>query len=83
MTIQSWRLSPAQWPVDQYGLSPGKAPTFEMFVYVEDVDATVDLLRKAGFRVLRSPNDMPWDERVGVVLDPEDNPVALATTSSG
>jgi len=72
-----------EWPVNQYGLSVGTAPNFEMFVYVEDVDGVVDLLREAGVRVLRSPADMPWGERVGVVLDPNDNPVALATASSG
>ncbi|MDQ6675189.1 MAG: hypothetical protein M3069_31385 [Chloroflexota bacterium] len=54
-----------QWPVDRYGLSPGKAPNFEMLVYVENVDNTVDLLRQAGVRVLRSPNDMPPGERAG------------------
>lgn len=31
--------------------------------------------------VLREPVDMPWDERVAYVADPEGNPVALANGS--
>jgi lactoylglutathione lyase len=53
-----------------------------MFVYVEDVDATVDEFKRSGVRVLRDPQDMPWGERVGYVSDPEGNPVAMATAPS-
>src|SRR5829696_8069416 len=35
----------AAWPVDQYGRGLGTGPRFEMFIYVDEVDATVDDLR--------------------------------------
>ncbi|HLM28499.1 MAG TPA: VOC family protein [Acidimicrobiales bacterium] len=54
----------------------------EMFVYVDDLDATIDELRGRGSAVLREPTDMPWGERVGYVTDPDGNPVALATAAS-
>jgi lactoylglutathione lyase len=56
----------------------GTEPRFEMFVYVEDVDATVDELNRTGVHVLSDPQDMPWGERVAYVSDPEGNPVSLA-----
>ena len=61
------------------GIEAGVEPRFEMFVYVEDVDATVTEL---GAPVLAQPKDMPWGERVAYVTDPEGNPVALATSST-
>jgi lactoylglutathione lyase len=64
----------AAWPRDQYGLEPGGGVRFELFVYVDDVDATIRELGAA----LREPADMPWGERVGYVTDPDGNPVALA-----
>jgi lactoylglutathione lyase len=66
------------WPRDMLGVEPGTAPRFELFAYVEDVDATVAELRGVGVAVLREPEDMPWGERVGYVADPDGNPVALA-----
>jgi lactoylglutathione lyase len=67
----------AQWPADQLGetAATGRpAPRFEMYVYVDDVDAMVE-----GLTVLREPEDMPWGERVAYVTDPDGNPVALCT----
>ena len=61
------------------GVEAGTAPRFEMFVYVEDVDATVAAL---GAPVLAEPKDMPWGERVAYVTDPEGNPVALGQASA-
>jgi lactoylglutathione lyase len=68
----------SQWPQDQFGMPFGTAPRFEMFVYVDDVDGTVDRLRRAGTSILRQAEDMPWGERVGYVSDPDGNPVAVA-----
>lgn len=45
------------WARDQYGLTPGTAPKFEMYVYVDDVDALMGSL--ADVPVLREPADMP------------------------
>src|SRR5689334_9794865 len=56
------------------GVEPGPGPRGELFVYVEDVDATVAALDS----VLREPADMPWGERVAYVTDPEGNIVTLA-----
>lgn len=70
-----------QWPVDRYGLSPGDGPRFEIYVYVEDLDATVAELSGAEVRVLREAEDMPWGERIATVADPEGNPVALCQST--
>jgi lactoylglutathione lyase len=60
------------------GVEPGRGPRHELFVYVDDVDATVSELRDAHTSVLREPADMPWGERVAFVTDPEGNIVSLA-----
>jgi len=61
------------------GIDAGTQPRFEMFVYVEDVDVTVQALARTGVTVLADPKDMPWGDRVAYVTDPEGNPVALGT----
>jgi lactoylglutathione lyase len=69
----------AEWPQQQYGIAPGRGVRFEMFVYVDDVDAIVVRLRDTfHIEVLSEPADMPWGERVGYITDPNGNPVALA-----
>jgi lactoylglutathione lyase len=65
-------------PREFIGVEPGDRPRFELFVYVEDVDAIAAALRQAGAPVLREPENMFWGERVAYVADPEGNPVALA-----
>jgi lactoylglutathione lyase len=67
----------AGWPQEQYGLAIGNGVRFEMFVYVDDLDATVEQLR-TDTAILREPADMPWGERIAYVADPDGNPVALA-----
>ena len=64
------------------GVEPGLGPRHELFVYVEDVDATIATLRAAGTAVLREAVDQPWGERVGFVADPEGNVVALAQAAA-
>ena len=68
-------------PRSLIGVELGDGPRFELFVYVEDVDATVEELRTGGAPVLREPEDMPWGERVAFVADPEGNPVTLARSA--
>ena len=65
----------ADFPRDTIGVELGDRPRFEMFVYVEGLDAVVDGL---GAPVLQPPTDMPWGERLAYVTDPDGNPVALA-----
>jgi lactoylglutathione lyase len=64
----------AAWPQDQYGGTVGDELRFEMFVYVDEVDATVEQLRGDGTAVLCEPSDMPWGERVAYVTDPTATP---------
>ena len=48
-----------------------------MYVYVEDLDATLARLSARGVSILRAPEDMTWGERIATVADPLGNPVAL------
>ena len=67
----------SSWPLEQYGAELGDGVRFELFVYVDDVDALVEALR-GDVTVIREPGDMPWGERVACVADPDGNPVTLA-----
>ena len=68
----------AEWPAQQTSLEMGTDPRFEMFVYVDDLEGTVEALRSRGAPVLQEPTDQPWGERTAYVTDPEGNPVSLA-----
>jgi lactoylglutathione lyase len=69
----------ADWPRQQYDKPVAvDGVKFELFVYVEAVDALVETLRASGVAILREPADMPWGERVAYVSDPDGNPIALA-----
>ena len=59
----------ADWPLTQIGLQPGPGPRFEMFVLVDDLDATLEQLADRRVSVLRAPTVMPWGERIAHVLD--------------
>jgi lactoylglutathione lyase len=72
----------SRWSGQQYGLALGDGPRFEMFVYVDDVDELLADLLAEGFTVLRAPADMPWNERIATIADPDGNPVALANEAS-
>ena len=41
-----------------------------LWVYVDDVDATLDRLRAGGAAVVAEPEDQPWGERVARVEGP-------------
>jgi lactoylglutathione lyase len=66
-----------QWARDRYGMTMGSGPRVEMYVYVSNLEALVERLRRRGIQVLREPEDMPWGERIASVADPDGNPVAL------
>lgn len=40
---------------------------------VEDVDSTIDAVRKAGGKILREPSDAFWGGRTAYFADPENN----------
>jgi lactoylglutathione lyase len=69
-------------PQEMIGKSMGSGPRFDFFVYVDDVDASLESMREAGVPVLRAAEDMPWGERVAFVSDPDGNPVTLAAPTS-
>ncbi|GAA0618209.1 bleomycin resistance protein [Kribbella sandramycini] len=72
-------IADSNWPEAQLGITVGTAPRFELFVYVDDVEAEVETFRAAGYTILQEPATMPWGERQAYLADPEGNPVALAT----
>ncbi len=72
-------IADSSWPEAQLGITVGTAPRFELFVYVDDVDADVETFRAAGYTVLQQPATMPWGERQAYISDPDNNPVALVT----
>jgi lactoylglutathione lyase len=64
-----------EWPEQQLGFELAGSPRFELWVYVDDVDAAV---AEVDAPVLRPPDNMPWGERIAYVADPDGNPVTLA-----
>ena len=53
-----------------------------MWVYADDCDAAVELLRAAGVRVIAEPEDQPWGERVARVQDPDGNEVIIGARAA-
>jgi lactoylglutathione lyase len=54
--------------------------SFGFWVYVDDVDASLEVLRDAGAPVVEEPADQPWGERVAQTRDPEGNLVYLGAS---
>ena len=48
-------------------LPPGNV---QLWIYVDDVDRTTDLLVGAGATMMEAPADQPWGERTSLVTDP-------------
>ena len=42
-----------------------------LWLYTDDVDAAVEMLRAAGVSVVAEAADQPWGERVASVADPD------------
>jgi lactoylglutathione lyase len=53
-----------------------------LWFYCDDVDAEVERLRGHA-QVRQEPQDMPWGERLAIVLDPDGNQVCLGTAEAG
>jgi lactoylglutathione lyase len=60
-------------------VTPGSG-SFELCVYVDDMDATCARLRELGARELRPPVDEEWGERRAYFADPDGNTLHLAMT---
>jgi lactoylglutathione lyase len=58
-------------------VAPG-AGSFELFLYVDDMDAACARLRELGSPELREPRDEPWGERRAYFADPEGNAIHIA-----
>jgi PhnB protein len=70
----------AEWPA-----MPSRAPTPDgsspvvIFVYVEDVDRTVERAVTGGAKVLMPVADQFWGDRIGWVMDPSGHVWTIAT----
>ena len=64
---------------------PHRAPAADgsmpvvIFVYVEDVDATISRSVANGARVLRPAEDQFWGDRIGWIIDPSAHVWTIAT----
>lgn len=56
---------------DPAALSVEGGRSISLWVYVDDCDAVVDRLRKAGVTITEEPADQPWGERIARVRDPD------------
>jgi lactoylglutathione lyase len=52
-----------------------------LWVYVDNVDATLEQLQAAGAPIIAEPEDQPWGERVAQTRDPDGTLVYLGAPS--
>jgi lactoylglutathione lyase len=57
---------------------PGRV---SLWLYCDDVDSEVEILRAAGVEIVREPEDMEWGERMAAILDPDGNEIYLGRSS--
>jgi predicted enzyme related to lactoylglutathione lyase len=63
--------------VSDAGVDLKAAQRMLISVEVDDVDGLLERVETAGGRVLGTPNDMPWGQRVAHIQDPDGNAVNL------
>lgn len=73
MIESEWPGLPSRSP-EQDGSSP-----VVMYVYVEDVDKTVERAVAAGARILRPLENQLWGDRIGWLTDPQGHVWTVAT----
>lgn len=66
------------------GLEPAPGAVSEprpmaLWVYADDCDSAVELVRAAGAVVVAEPEDQPWGERVARVRDPDGNEIVIGS----
>jgi lactoylglutathione lyase len=74
-----------QLGISHLGVGLGEAPSADrttLWVYADDCDNAVALLRDSGVPVLQEPADQPWGERMATVTDPTGNKVIVASRTS-
>lgn len=70
----------AEWPeVPSRAPPPDGSSPVVIFVYVEDVDATLQRAVAAGARVLRPAENQFWGDRIAWLLDPSGHVWSVAT----
>ena len=61
----------AEWPqLTSRAPQPDGSSPVVLYIYVEDVDATVERATTAGARVLIPPKDQFWGDRTAWIIDP-------------
>jgi catechol 2,3-dioxygenase-like lactoylglutathione lyase family enzyme len=60
-------------------VAPGSG-SFELCIYVDDMEEACTRLRELGARELRAPVDEPWGESRAYFADPDGNTVHIAMT---
>lgn len=55
---------------------------FELCVYCDDVDSSIEGLAALGHPVLMAPTDTPWGERIAYVSDPDGHPVMVTAENA-
>jgi len=53
-----------------------------LWIYVEDCDAVVGMMRRSGVPIREEPTDQPWGERVARVVDPDGNEVVIGARAA-
>ena len=69
-------------PIGGFSPMPQKHGTWTIFVTVDDVDACVERVQKAGGTIVSEPADMPGVGRVSTIVDPQGAQIALITYES-
>jgi PhnB protein len=70
----------SEWPsIANRAPKPDGSSAVVLFVYVEDVDATVERAVDAGARVLAPATDQFWGDRTAWVIDPSAHVWTIAT----
>lgn len=62
--------------------APSEKAAWMVYVTVDDVDACIAKVEKAGGRVLSPPTDMPGVGRMSTIADPNGGTISLITYES-
>ncbi|MFK8033143.1 MAG: VOC family protein [Hyphomicrobiales bacterium] len=69
-------------PIGGFSPMPEDTGAWTIFVTVEDVDACVERVKKAGGSVITAPMDMPGVGRMSTIADPQGARIAVITYES-